>query len=108
MINILIVFSFFLWRVILFQDSLLAATKLGRDGLIPVVLELIRHHFRFRLSDATPTYASLRHHHLLSPVIMFSVILRGIIFLELDFLVMCSPNVKDGVCWILFKNFLHF
>jgi hypothetical protein len=21
---------------------------------------------------------------------------------------MCSPNVKEGICWILFKNFLHF
>jgi hypothetical protein len=58
MINILI-FAFLLWWVILFQDSLLIATELGRDGLIPVVLELIRHHFRFRLSYATTTYASL-------------------------------------------------
>jgi hypothetical protein len=75
MINILIVVAFFLWRVILFKDSLLAATELGRDGLIPAVLILIWHHFRFRLSNATTTYTSLRHHHLLTPVIMFSVIL---------------------------------
>ena len=109
MIDVLIVIAFFLWRVILFQDSLLTTTELSRDGLIPAVLDLIWHNFWLRLSDAaTTTYTSLRHHHLLTPVIIFSVILRSIIFLELYCLVMCSPNVKEGICWILFKNFLHF
>lgn len=109
MIDSLIFLAFFLWRVILFHDSLLATPEFGRDGLIPVVLELIRHHFWFWLSDTTTTtYASLRHHHLLTSVILLRVILRGIIFLELDCLIMCCPNIEESICRIFFKNFLHF